>query len=94
MGCVFSATPRAAPEKSDSVSGMDTNENNTPGRASYRAEDRRELIAEFESSGSTQERETLLSKTDHRSDLFWTVVVRRNAQRPILNVQCALKIEH
>jgi transposase-like protein len=33
---------------------MDTNENNTTGRASYSEEERRELIEEYQSSGLTQ----------------------------------------
>ena len=33
---------------------MDTNENTTPGRASYTEEERRELIEEFKSSDLTQ----------------------------------------
>ena len=33
---------------------MDTNENTTPGRASYTEEERRELIEEFQSSNLTQ----------------------------------------
>jgi transposase-like protein len=33
---------------------MDTNENTTPGRASYTEEERRELIEEFQSSDLTQ----------------------------------------
>jgi transposase-like protein len=33
---------------------MDTNENTTPGRASYTEEERRELIDEFQSSNLTQ----------------------------------------
>jgi transposase-like protein len=38
----------------DSLLGMDTNENTTPGRASYTEEERRELIEEFKSSNLTQ----------------------------------------
>ncbi len=38
----------------DNVRGMDTNENNTQGRASYSEEERQKLIGEFQSSDLTQ----------------------------------------
>lgn len=38
----------------DNLLGMDTNEDTTPGRASYTEEERRELIEEFKSSNLTQ----------------------------------------
>jgi len=40
--------------KPDNFPGMNTNENNGSGRASYTEEERRELIEEFKTSGLTQ----------------------------------------